>query len=296
MEEIAGMVPYAATAELLSLLLFARANLAWRSAGMSRHPLAMLWIRAIVALGLLLLATVIMGYDLPGLQRSWLQLLPAVMLGMYGGLGLLLFAISLNRLPAQLVFFGGSIHLVFGTALGHLALGEEISPLAWGIIALLFACQMFIVWQDRKTWSSLKPWHRIFPFLVGLIWGTYYPLYGYLQRDYGVWDTLVLTEYGVFIMLSVAFLSQIRSQLIGLRSIENVRLMSFQALFSILGQGFTALCISWGGVVLHSILTNFSSLINVTAFRYRFKEKFDFRYLYFFLVYGLLMGLLTLFS
>lgn len=296
MIELAEMVPYAAAAELASLLLFARANLAWRSKGMRRYPLAMLWIRAVVAVSILLCGGFLMDFGLPSVAKGFAQALPALLLGMYGGIGLIVFAISLNRMPAQLVFFGGSIHLIFGTVIGGLALDEEISRLTIGIIVILFIGQLFVIWQDRKTWASISPWRRILPFLVGFIWGTYYPVYGYLQKDMGLWDTLVITEFGVFSIISLAFLSQIKSQVAGLRSLGHFKVMSLQAVLSILAQGFTALCISWGGVVLHSILTNFSSLINVTAFRYRFQEKFDFRYLYFFIVYGVLMGLLTFFS
>jgi len=69
--------------------------------------------------------------------------------------------------------------------------------------------------------------------------------------------------------------------------------MGEQAVLSLLGQSFSALCIAWGGVVLHSILTNFSVIINVSAFRLRFGERIDWRYMGFFVAYGLLMVLMT---
>ncbi|NDD50523.1 MAG: hypothetical protein EBZ34_03725, partial [Flavobacteriia bacterium] len=50
---------WAASAELASLLLFARANTLWRSVGMTHAPLAMLLIRSAVALSLLVLVTLL---------------------------------------------------------------------------------------------------------------------------------------------------------------------------------------------------------------------------------------------
>jgi len=107
---------------------------------------------------------------------------------------------------------------------------------------------------------------------------------------------LLLTEYGVFITLAVAFLTQVQRQWKGLKSRENIQSMGEQALLSIMGQGFSALCISWGGVLLHSILTNFSTVINVSAFRLRFGERIDWRYMGFFLAYGALMIVLIYFD
>ena len=117
---------WSAGAELASILLFARANTLWRARGMQTTPLAMLLIRSLVALFALCGVTWAMGYPLPGFG-SWNVLEGlTVWLGMFGGLGLLLFATSLSQLPSRLVFFGGSVHLFFGAMIGYFALGENM--------------------------------------------------------------------------------------------------------------------------------------------------------------------------
>lgn len=284
---------WASGAELVSLVLFARANTLWRSEGMTHAPLAMLLIRSAVALGILAIVTWAMGGRLPGWGMWTSSQGMTVVLGMFGGLGLLLLAMSLSVLPSRLVFFGGTVHLFFGGALGHFVLEEEVSSTRFGVMAILAVAQGYLLFSDRKTWWNLPRGQRWIPFVVGFIWGTYYPLIGLVQPEHGVWNTLVLTEYGVFLTIALAFLAHVKSQMHGLRVALHYRQMGEQAFLSMLGQAFTALCISWGGVVLHSILTNFNSLINVSAFRLRFGEKIDWRYMGFFVAYGLLMVLLV---
>ncbi len=284
---------WAAGAELASLFLFARANTLWRSEGMTHAPLAMLLIRSMVALGIVVLLTWGLGGSLPGWGQWYTEQVWTVVLGMFGGLGLLLLAMSLSALPSRLVFFGGTIHLFFGGALGYFLLGEALNTVRVSVMLLLAFAQGYLLFADRQTWLGLPRSKRWIPFLVGLIWGTYYPLLGLLQPEFGVWNTLVLTEYGVFLTIALAFLVHVKSQLHGLKTAIHYRQMGEQAILSIFGQVFSALCISWGGVVLQSILTNFNSLINVSAFRLRFGEKFDWRYMVFFLAYGALMVLLV---
>ena len=284
---------WASGAELFSLLLFARANTLWRSEGMIHSPLAMLLIRSVVALGLLVAVTWAMGGHLPGWGAWTFAQAMTVLLGMFGGLGLLLLAMSLSTLPSRLVFFGGTVHLFFGGAMGYFVLNESLSSTRLALMAALAVVQGYLLYSDRKTWWDLPRTRRWIPFVVGFIWGTYYPLLGLAQPEHGVWNTLLLTEYGVFLTIGLAFLTHFKSQIHGLRTAIHYRQMSEQAVLSMLGQGLTALCISWGGVVLHSILTNFNSLINVTAFRLRFNEKLDWRYMGFFVAYGLLMLLLV---
>ena len=287
---------WSAGAELASILLFARANTLWRARGMQTTPLAMLLIRSLVALFALCGVTWAMGYSLPGFG-SWNVLEGlTVWLGMFGGLGLLLFATSLSQLPSRLVFFGGSVHLFFGAMIGYFVLGENLGVMRTLVTLTLLLAQVVLWWKDRETWMALKRVQRWVPFFIGFIWGTYYPIIGMVQKEHGVWNTLLLTEYGVFITLAVAFLTQVQRQWKGLKSRENIQSMGEQALLSIMGQGFSALCISWGGVLLHSILTNFSTVINVSAFRLRFGERIDWRYMGFFLAYGALMIVLIYFD
>lgn len=222
-----------------------------------------------------------------GTEEGW-----TVLLGMFGGIGLILLAISLSTLPSRLVFFGGTIHLFFGGAMGYFLLGEELNSTRVAVMAVLALAQGYLLLADWKTWLEIPTAKRWIPFLVGFIWGTYYPLIGLLQPEHGVWNTLVLTEYGVFLTILVAFVFHLKSQIHGLKMAQHYRQMGEQAVLSIFGQVFSALCISWGGVVLQSILTNFNALINVSAFRLRFGEKFDWRYMGFFLAYGALMVLL----
>jgi hypothetical protein len=41
----------------------------------------------------------------------------------------------------------------------------------------------------------------------------------------------------------------------------------------------------WGGVILHSILTNFNVLVNLSAFKIRFGEALSVKYLAYFALY-----------
>ena len=284
---------WSAGAELMSLMLFARANTLWRSKGMISSPLAMLIIRSTVALALVCALTALQGMPLPG-WGTWSALeCWTVLLGMFGGWGLLLFATSLSQLPSRLVFFGGTVHLFFGAAMGYFVLGEEIGLVRGVVMVCLLIGQAALGWKDRETWLALPPIQRWIPFAIGFVWGTYYPFVGIVQTEHGVWNTLVLTEYGVFLTMAGAFLLNRRRQWAGLTVARHYREMGEQAVLSLMGQSFSALCIAWGGVVLHSILTNFSTIVNVSAFRLRFGERIDWRYMGFFLAYGSLMLLMA---
>jgi hypothetical protein len=61
--------------------------------------------------------------------------------------------------------------------------------------------------------------------------------------------------------------------------------MTEQSLLSSEGQALSGLALWWGGVILHSILTNFNIVINSFIFRLRFGEALRTRYLLYFALY-----------
>jgi hypothetical protein len=202
-------------------------------------------------------------------------------LGAFGGLGLVLFTLSIRSMPAQLVFFGGSLHLMVAVAVGWL-LGELISPIRLVVIAILLAAQVAILWRDRGLWVLQRGALRFMPFLVGIIWGTYFPLYGIAIHEFGFWRTLVSTEWGVLI-LAIAW-AVVRPN--GRWDDRFMwRNMAEQSVLSSMGQALSGAALWWGGVIVHSILTNFNVLVNVSAFRIRFGEALQPKYVLYFVLY-----------
>ncbi len=63
------------------------------------------------------------------------------------------------------------------------------------------------------------------------------------------------------------------------------RSMTEQSLLSSLGQALSGLALMWGGVILHSILTNFNIVINTYVFNIRFGQAIRARYLLYFALY-----------
>jgi len=278
-----ALVALAVAAETLSLLLFGRANTLWRSPGMLEYPqrflvlrsaLVMIWVHA----GVALLAPGGLSASYPTLEPNVLLLLA---LGMMGGLGLLLFSLSIRSMPAQLVFFGGSLHLVVAVAVGWL-LGELVSPLRLTAIAVLLIAQASILWRDRGLWTSQGLRTQILPFLIGLIWGTYFPLYGLAIAQWGFWPTVIVTEWGVLVLMLMWFVwnprGTWRDSLLWRRMLE-------QSALSSVAQALSGAALWWGGVILHSILTNFNVLINLSAFKIRFGEALSLKYLAYFVLY-----------
>lgn len=278
-----SLVALAVAAETLSLLLFGRANTLWRSPAMLEYPqrflvlrsaLVMIWVHA----GVALLAPGGLSASYPALEPNVLLLLA---LGMMGGLGLLLFSLSIRSMPAQLVFFGGSLHLVVAVAVGWL-LGELVSPLRLTAIAVLLIAQASILWRDRSAWTSQGFKTQILPFAVGLIWGTYFPLYGLAIAQWGFWPTVIVTEWGVLVLMLMWFVWNPRGTW---RDSSLWRSMLEQSALSSVAQALSGAALWWGGVILHSILTNFNVLINLSAFKIRFGEALNLKYLAYFLLY-----------
>lgn len=277
------LLALAVAAETLSLILFGRANTLWRSPGMLAYPQRFLLLRSAlvmiwVHIGVALLAP-------GGISGSYPVLAPKLglllALGMVGGLGLMLFTLSIRSMPAQLVFFGGSLHLVMAVAVGWL-LGELLSPLRVGVIAVLLAAQASILWRDRGVWRGQERRVQALPFAVGLIWGTYFPLYGLAIAEWGFWTTVLLTEWGVF-LLAVAWFVRNPQGTWADKSLW--RSMLEQSALSSVAQALSGAALWWGGVILHSILTNFNVLINISAFKIRFGENLSIRYLAYFALY-----------
>jgi hypothetical protein len=202
-------------------------------------------------------------------------------LGMFGGLGLVLFTLSIRSMPAHLVFFGGSLHLMVAVAVGWL-LGELISPIRLVVIAILLAAQFTVLWRDRGLWVRQQGALRFLPFLVGIIWGTYFPLYGIAIHEFGFWRTLVSTEWGVLI-LAIGWAVLRPNGRWDDRSMW--RNMAEQSALSSVGQALSGAALWWGGVIVHSILTNFNVLVNISAFRIRFKEALQAKYVLYFVLY-----------
>ena len=285
------LLTLAILAETLSLVLFGRANTLWRSPGMAVYPqrfvllrsvLVMIWVHA----GTALLAPdgLDTAYETVDLSSIWL-----LCLGIFGGLGLVLFTLSIRSMPAQLVFFGGSLHLMVAIAVGWL-LGELISPLRLVVIAILLGAQFTVLWRDRSLWASQQGKMRLLPFAVGIIWGTYFPFYGIAIHEFGFWRTLISTEWGVLI-LAVAWYV-LRPQ--GSWADRDMwRSMVEQSALSSVGQALSGAALWWGGVIVHSILTNFNVLVNISAFRIRFAEAIQPKYVLYFVLYVVLAIMLV---
>ena len=277
------LLTLAVLAETLSLVLFGRANTLWRSPGMAEYPQRFVLLRSVMVIAWVHLGTAILApnsleaaYGQFDLSTLWL-----LGLGAFGGLGLVLFTLSIRSMPAQLVFFGGSLHLMVAVAVGWL-LGELISPIRLVVIAILLAAQVAILWRDRGLWVLQRGALRFMPFLVGIIWGTYFPLYGIAIHEFGFWRTLVSTEWGVLI-LAIAW-AVVRPN--GRWDDRFMwRNMAEQSVLSSMGQALSGAALWWGGVIVHSILTNFNVLVNVSAFRIRFGEALQAKYVLYFVLY-----------
>lgn len=286
------LVGLAVAAETLSLLLFGRANTLWRSPGMQVYPQRFLFLRSILVLiwvhvGMAILAP--QGWS-DGYALDAESALLLVLLGMFGGLGLLLFSLGIRSIAAQLVFFGGSIHLLVAASVGWF-LGELVTELRVGIISVLLVAQLAVLWRDRESWRSMGRSLRVLPFAVGLIWGTYFPLYGMAIKSFGFWPTLVAAEWGV-VFLSFGYY-MVRSSGTW-RDGSMWRSMTEQSLLSSVGQALSGAALMWGGVILHSILTNFNVVVNTMIFRVAYGERLSVKYAAFFLLYIGLAALLVL--
>ncbi|MDP4742398.1 MAG: hypothetical protein NWR20_05890 [Schleiferiaceae bacterium] len=277
------LIALAVAAETLSLLLFGRANTLWRSPGMTTQPQRFLLLRSALALvwvhlGAAILAPGGLAANYPALS---LETLPLLALGMLGGLGLLLFALSIRSMPAQLVFFGGSLHLVVGVLVGCF-LGETLSISRVVIIGLLLLAQITVLWNDRFSWCQSWGKGSLLPFAVGAIWGTYFPLLGLAINRWGFWPSLIASEWAVMLLMLAWALSRPGCTW---RDSSMWRSMTEQSLLSSVGQALSGLALWWGGVILHSILTNFNIVINSFIFRLRFGEALRTRYLLYFALY-----------
>ena len=288
------LLTLAVLAETLSLVLFGRANTLWRSPGMAAYPQRFVLLRSVMVMIWIHLGTAILAPS--GLGGAYDQLdfstLILLGLGMFGGLGLVLFTLSIRSMPAQLVFFGGSLHLMVAVAVGWL-LGELISPIRLAVIAALLAAQIAVLWRDRGLWVRQQGTLRFLPFLVGFIWGTYFPLYGIAIHEFGFWRTLVSTEWGVLI-LAIGWAVLRQNGQWDDRSMW--RNMAEQSALSSVGQALSGAALWWGGIIVHSILANFNVLVNISAFRIRFGEALHAKYVLYFLLYVMLAITLVLSS
>jgi hypothetical protein len=277
------LLTLAVLAETLSLVLFGRANTLWRSPGMAEYPQRFVLLRSVMVILWVHLGAAILAPNSLVAAYGQLDFSTLILLGLggFGGLGLVLFTLSIRSMPAQLVFFGGSLHLIVAVAVGWL-LGELISPIRLVVIALLLAAQIAILFRDRGLWVRQQGALRFLPFLVGIIWGTYFPFYGIAIREFGFWRTLVSTEWGVLVLAIAWALLRRNGQ-------WNDRLMwrnmAEQSVLSSAGQALSGAALWWGGVIVHSILTNFNVLVNVSAFRIRFGETLQAKYVFYFVLY-----------
>ena len=277
------LLTLAVLAETLSLVLFGRANTLWRSPGMAEYPQRFVLLRSVMVILWVHLGAAILAPNSLVAAYGQLDFSSLILLGLggFGGLGLVLFTLSIRSMPAQLVFFGGSLHLIVAVAVGWL-LGELISPIRLVVIALLLAAQIAILFRDRGLWVRQQGALRFLPFLVGIIWGTYFPFYGIAIREFGFWRTLVSTEWGVLVLAIAWALLRRNGQ-------WNDRLMwrnmAEQSVLSSAGQALSGAALWWGGVIVHSILTNFNVLVNVSAFRIRFGETLQAKYVFYFVLY-----------
>jgi len=280
------LLTLAVLAETLSLVLFGRANTLWRSPGMAQYPQRFVLIRSVMVMVWVHLGTAILAPD--GLNTPYsvvdVNSLLLIGLGIFGGLGLVLFTLSIRSMPAQLVFFGGSLHLMVAVAVGWL-LGELISPLRLVVIAALLIAQMAILWRDRALWVRQQGALRVLPFAVGIIWGTYFPWYGIAIHEFGFWRTLVSAEWGVLILVVGWALVRRNGRWDDRLMWRN---MVEQSLLSSVGQALSGAALWWGGVIVHSILTNFNVLVNISAFRIRFGEALQSKYVLYFILYVVL--------
>ncbi|MFZ9732369.1 MAG: hypothetical protein ACO3BA_03295 [Schleiferiaceae bacterium] len=282
-ENASVWITLAVVAETLSLLLFSRANTLWRSPGMLVYPQRFLVLRSALVLLWVHLGIYFLAPE--GLRSAYgsldVSVLWVVALGLLGGLGLLLFSLSIRTMPAQMVFFGGSLHLVVSVGVGWL-LGELISGFRLAVIAVLLVAQAGVIYRDRSQWALQSRRTQLLPFAVGAIWGLYFPLYGLAIRRWGFWPTLTAAEWAVFLLMLGWALVRTK----GTWSDRSMwRNMAEQSVLSSAGQALSGAALAWGGVILHSILTNFNVVLNTLAFRIRYRESLGLKYLVYFSVY-----------
>ena len=282
-ENASVWITLAVVAETLSLLLFSRANTLWRSPGMLVYPQRFLVLRSVLVLLWVHLGIYFLAPE--GLRSAYgsldVSVLWVVALGLLGGLGLLLFSLSIRTMPAQMVFFGGSLHLVVSVGVGWL-LGELISGFRLAVIAVLLVAQAGVIYRDRSQWAQQSRRIQLLPFAVGAIWGLYFPLYGLAIRRWGFWPTLTAAEWAVFLLMLGWALVRTK----GTWSDRSMwRNMAEQSVLSSAGQALSGAALAWGGVILHSILTNFNVVLNTLAFRIRYRESLGLKYLVYFSVY-----------
>ncbi|MGA1397606.1 MAG: hypothetical protein ACO31K_03030 [Schleiferiaceae bacterium] len=282
-ENASVWITLAVVAETLSLLLFSRANTLWRSPGMLVYPQRFLVLRSALVLLWVHLGIYFLAPE--GLRSAYgsldVSVLWVVALGLLGGLGLLLFSLSIRTMPAQMVFFGGSLHLVVSVGVGWL-LGELISGFRLAVIAVLLVAQAGVIYRDRSQWARQSRSTQLLPFAVGAIWGLYFPLYGLAIRRWGFWPTLTAAEWAVFLLMLGWALVRTK----GTWSDRSMwRNMAEQSVLSSAGQALSGAALAWGGVILHSILTNFNVVLNTLAFRIRYRESLGLKYLVYFSVY-----------
>jgi hypothetical protein len=282
-ENASVWITLAVVAETLSLLLFSRANTLWRSPGMLVYPQRFLVLRSALVLLWVHLGIYFLAPE--GLRSAYgsldVSVLWVVALGLLGGLGLLFFSLSIRTMPAQMVFFGGSLHLVVSVGVGWL-LGELISGFRLAVIAVLLVAQAGVIYRDRSQWARQSRRTQLLPFAVGAIWGLYFPLYGLAIRRWGFWPTLTAAEWAVFLLMLGWALVRTK----GTWSDRSMwRNMAEQSVLSSAGQALSGAALAWGGVILHSILTNFNVVLNTLAFRIRYRESLGLKYLVYFSVY-----------
>ena len=280
-----------AFAQLFALLLFAKANTIWRSSGMTEYPHVHLFVRSSFVLVLLIiLALLIPSLGFPKSIGSVSIL--TISLGAFGGLGLLLFAKALSTIPSRLVFFGGTFQLITGLIVGYALLEESINFQRLLVVVCLLIVQITLVIKDIESWKKIPQSKRWSPLIIGIIWGVYYPLIGLVESRTSIWQTILFSEFGVFISFLGALLIYFKKEKAAFQIEKTFTDMFKQASYSLTAQTLSVLCLKLGGVIFQSILSSFSNLLYLMAFKIAFKEKYDLRYILYFIGYGLLVTIL----
>ena len=280
-----------ATSQLLGLLLFAKANTLWRQEGMLSFPYANLLIRAIIAWLFICLAGIVFGLDMFSVRVNRIHF-STFCLGALGGLGLILFARALSTLPSKLVFFGGTFQLIVGMTIGVVFLDELLTLSRFLVVLVLLISQISLVVLDLDTWHQIPKHKRLNPLIIGVIWGIYYPLVGVVENSIGIWQTIAITESGVLAVVLIAFFFNFKREVHGLTELDHYKNMGYQASLSVTAQVLTVYCLQLGGIIFQSILSSFSNLINLAAFRASFNERIEMSYVVYFLGYGCLLLIL----
>ena len=280
-----------ATSQLVGLLLFAKANTLWRQEGMLSFPYANLLIRAIIAWSFICLAGIVFGLDMFSVRVNRIHF-STFCLGALGGLGLILFARALSTLPPKLVFFGGTFQLIVGMTIGVVFLDELLTLSRFLVVLVLLISQISLVVLDLDTWHQIPKHKRLNPLIIGVIWGIYYPMVGVVENSIGIWQTIAITESGVLAVVLIVFFFNFKREVDGLTKLSHYKNMGYQASLSVTAQVLTVYCLQLGGVIFQSILSSFSNLINLAAFRASFNERIEMSYVIYFLGYGCLLLIL----